>query len=69
VDTDLSRAVWYKSTFSKGSGGDCVEVATNLPDIVALRDSKDREGPNLTISDRSWSAFVQGIKHGDFNLT
>ena len=69
MDTDLSRAVWYKSTFSNGSGGDCVEVATNLPDIVAVRDSKDCEGPNLTISDRSWSAFVQGIKHGDFNLT
>lgn len=41
MDIDLSRAVWHKSTFSNGNGGNCVEVARNLPDIVAVRDSKD----------------------------
>jgi hypothetical protein len=44
VAIDLSRAVWYKSTFSNGSGGNCVEVASNLPGIVAIRDS-DEELP------------------------
>lgn len=68
MDADLSRAVWYKSTFSNGSGGDCVEVAGNLPGIVAVRDSKDREGPKLAVSRRAWSAFVQAIKHGELDL-
>ena len=68
MDADLSRAVWYKSTYSNGSGGDCVEVAGNLPGIVAVRDSKDREGPKLAVSGQAWSAFVQAIKHGEFDL-
>ena len=68
MDNSLSRAVWHKSTFSNGSGGDCVEIASNLPGIVAVRDSKDREGPKLTVSDQAWSAFVQAIKHGEFDL-
>lgn len=25
---DLSTAIWHKSSYSGGSGGDCVEVAT-----------------------------------------
>lgn len=66
--TDLSRAVWYKSTFSNGSGGACVEVASNLPGIVAVRDSKDPNGPKLTFSKQAWSAFVQGIKENKFGL-
>jgi hypothetical protein len=67
VDTDLSRAVWHKSTFSNGSGGNCVEVASNLPRIVAVRDSKDRTGPKLAFSQQAWSAFLQAIKHGEFD--
>ncbi len=68
MDTDLSRAVWYKSTYSNGSGGDCVEVAGNLPGIVAVRDSKDRNGPKLAFGQQAWSAFLQAIKHGEFDL-
>jgi len=61
---DLHRAEWRKSRYS-GANGSCVEVATNLPGIVAIRDSKEREGPKLTVSDQAWSAFIQGIKRGD----
>jgi Domain of unknown function (DUF397) len=68
VATDLSRALWYKSTFSNGSGGACVEVASNLPGIVAVRDSKDPNGPKLTTTKQAWSAFVQGIKATEFEL-
>ena len=64
---DLSHAVWRKSTRS-GSSGNCVEVADNLPGIVAVRDSKDAAGPKLIFGMAEWQAFVTGVKNGDFNL-
>ncbi|WP_091652851.1 DUF397 domain-containing protein [Micromonospora pallida] len=51
-------AQWRKSTRSGDNNGNCVEVATNLPGIVAVRDSKDPTGPNLTFTHEAWSAFV-----------
>jgi hypothetical protein len=59
---------WRKSSYSGNGGGNCVEVASNLPGVVAVRDSKDREGPRLAVSDQTWSAFVRGIKSGQFDL-
>ena len=41
--TDLSQAVWRKACRSHQNGG-CVEVAANLPGVVAVRDSKRLEG-------------------------
>jgi hypothetical protein len=62
---DLRRAEWRTSAYSGGNGS-CVEVASNLPGIVAVRDSKDREGPKLAVSRPAWSALVAGIKRGEF---
>ncbi|WDZ82635.1 DUF397 domain-containing protein [Micromonospora cathayae] len=59
---DLSDAKWRKSTRSGSNGGDCVEVATNLPDIVAVRDSKDPAGPALTFISGSWASFTRSIR-------
>ncbi|KKK05127.1 DUF397 domain-containing protein [Micromonospora sp. HK10] len=56
--TDLTGAIWRKSTRSGDNGGDCVEVATNLPGVVAVRDSKDRVGPVLTFPAAAWAAFT-----------
>jgi hypothetical protein len=64
---DLSTALWVKSTYSNGQAN-CVEVCTNEPATVAVRDSKDREGPKLAVNHQTWSAFVQGIKQGQFEL-
>ncbi len=61
---DLSRAVWQKSSRSGGNGGQCVEVAGNLPGIVAVRDSKHRDGPVLTFTVREWQSFISGMKAG-----
>jgi hypothetical protein len=47
---DVTRAVWRKPSYSSGNGGQCVEVACNLPGMVAVRDSKDPEGPNLAFA-------------------
>ncbi|MER5458118.1 DUF397 domain-containing protein [Micromonospora sp. NPDC002389] len=61
---DLTNAVWRKSTRSDNNGGACVEVADNLPAVVAVRDSKDRQGPVLSFTTRQWIGFVQGVKDG-----
>jgi hypothetical protein len=58
---------WRKSSYS-GNGGNCVEVGTGLPGKVAVRDSKNPEGPKLTVSSDAWSVFVGGIKLGQFDL-
>lgn len=65
---DLSAAVWRKSSRSGGNGGQCVEVATNLPGMVAVRDSKDPDGPKLTFTPAEWRAFIGGVKTGEFDL-
>jgi hypothetical protein len=68
MDVDLSRAMsWRKSSFSNG-GGNCVEVARNLPGIVAVRDSKNPEGPALAFEPEQWRAFAAGIRDGHFDL-
>jgi hypothetical protein len=58
---DLSNARWRKSTRSGASGGNCVEVASNLPGVVAVRDSKDVTGPALTFSPTAWAAFIAQV--------
>jgi hypothetical protein len=65
---ELTGAVWRKSSRSAGNGGDCVEVARNLPGAVAVRDSKDPDGPKLTFAPDEWVAFTAGIKTGEFDL-
>jgi Domain of unknown function (DUF397) len=69
VDAYLSRADWRKSTRSNGNGGNCVEVARNLPDIVAVRDSKDPHGPKLTVDPAEWQNFIADVKAGRHDLT
>ncbi|WP_405088986.1 DUF397 domain-containing protein [Microbispora sp. NBC_01389] len=64
---DLSAAVWRKSSRSSDNGGQCVEVAVNLPGVVAVRDSKDPDGPALAFTPADWQAFISGIKTGKFD--
>ncbi|WP_314174646.1 DUF397 domain-containing protein [Streptomyces winkii] len=48
---------WTKSSYSGTQGDDCVEVAA-CPGTVHVRDSKDKEGPQLALSPSAWTAFV-----------
>jgi hypothetical protein len=59
---------WRKSSHSGNGGSDCVEVASRRTGFVLVRDSKDREGPRLALSDQAWSSFVQGVKQGELGL-
>ncbi|MEV1159486.1 DUF397 domain-containing protein [Micromonospora chokoriensis] len=60
---DMTGARWRKSTRSGGNGGDCVEVADNLPGVVLVRDTKDRDGGTLAVSPESWRCFVALARH------
>jgi len=64
---DLSRAVWRKSTRSGPNCDNCVEVAF-VDGAVAVRDSKDPEGPVLIFTPAEWDAFVGGAKDGEFDI-
>ncbi|MDG4786862.1 DUF397 domain-containing protein [Micromonospora sp. WMMD1102] len=59
----LTDARWRKSTRSGTNGGGCVEVADNLPGVVAVRDSKDPAGPVLAFRPAAWRAFVSLAAH------
>ncbi|WP_326698105.1 DUF397 domain-containing protein [Streptomyces sp. NBC_01754] len=48
---------WFKSSYSGGEGGTCVEVAT-CPTTVHIRDSKATRGPQLGVTPTAWPAFV-----------
>jgi len=66
---DLTGAQWRKSSRSGNNGGNCVEVARNLPGVVAVRDSKDPEGPKLVFTPAEWEAFTAGARVGEFDLS
>jgi hypothetical protein len=59
---DLSRAIWRKSSYSSSTGQNCVEIAANLPGMVAVRDSKAPSGPKLVVSPAQWQAFLLDLK-------
>ncbi|WP_341719593.1 DUF397 domain-containing protein [Micromonospora sp. FIMYZ51] len=59
---DVTRAQWRKSTKSGNNGGSCVEVADNLPGVVLVRDTKDRDGGTLHLTPSSWQSFVDLAK-------
>ncbi|MFF5650151.1 DUF397 domain-containing protein [Streptomyces collinus] len=53
---------WYKSSYSGGSGGDCLEIAAGHPALIPVRDSKTPHGPKLVFRATAWSAFVENLK-------
>ena len=59
---DVTRAEWRKSSRSGDNGGNCVEVARNLPGIVAVRDSKNAGGPVLIVSRNDWASFITRLR-------
>ncbi|MEU8182000.1 DUF397 domain-containing protein [Micromonospora sp. NPDC049044] len=59
---DMTEARWRTATRSSNNGGDCVEVADNLPGRVLVRDSKDRDGGTLAFAPAAWASFVDGVR-------
>lgn len=63
---DLSSATWRKSARSDSSGGDCVEVA-GVASVVAVRDSKDPDGPRLVVGRDAFGALARDIRSGRYD--
>jgi hypothetical protein len=57
---------WTKSSYSGGNGA-CVEVKSPTLRAVAVRDSKDPDGPSLAFSPEAWTSFVAEVSHGAFD--
>ncbi|MFF0520297.1 DUF397 domain-containing protein [Actinomadura nitritigenes] len=55
---DIPGAVWRKSSYTTSNGGNCVELAS-LPGNVAVRDSKDPDGPRLVFA---FASFLTSVK-------
>ncbi len=64
---DLDNALWRKSARSGPWTDNCVEVAF-VDGAVAVRDSKNPDGPVLIFTSGEWDAFVDGAKDGEFDL-
>ncbi|MEV7773085.1 DUF397 domain-containing protein [Kitasatospora sp. NPDC086791] len=56
--TACVEIAWHRSSHSGNEGANCVEVA-ETPGVVHVRDSKDKNGPQLTFEPAAWQAFVQ----------
>ena len=63
---DLSTAHWVRSRLCSSDG--CVEVAHLADGNVAIRDSKDMRKAAHVFDRDEWSAFVAGVKNGEFDL-
>lgn len=61
----MTEPKWRKATFSDANGA-CVEFAL-VDDGVAVRDSKDPDGPVLRFTKAELAAFLQGAKSGEFD--
>ncbi|MFF9686550.1 DUF397 domain-containing protein [Streptomyces sp. NPDC014623] len=53
----VHESAWFKSSYSSGDGGECVEVAA-VATKVHIRDSKQVSGPVLTVAPEAWAGLV-----------
>jgi hypothetical protein len=60
TELDLSRITWRTSTRSSGNG-QCVEVAA-FDSQIAVRDSKDPDGPVLTVTPNGWASLTARVR-------
>jgi len=56
-----SAITWRKSSYSGNNGGGCVEAGNAAP-VIAVRDSKDPDGPRLVFGRAAWEAFAANLK-------
>ena len=60
-------ATWIKSSYSGPTGGKCAEIAFLADGKVAMRNSREPDGPALVFTAAEWNAFLAGVRDGEFN--
>lgn len=60
-NTCIEVSAWTKSSYSNNGGDTCVEVG-HCSHAVAVRDSKDPDGPRLSFSPQAWSVFLDSYR-------
>jgi hypothetical protein len=65
--TDLSHAIWRKARRSQWNGG-CVEVAANLPGVVAVRDSKRPQAGAHVVGRAAFAEFLADARAGRYDF-
>ena len=63
---EFAEELWFKSSYTTEQG-QCVEVAMT-PDAVGVRDSKNRRGGHFTVTGDQWSAFIDHVKAGKYDM-
>ena len=63
-----SGAEWRTSRHST-QDGNCIEIAAAFPCRIAVRDSKNRQGPSLVLEPRQWRQFTHRLKTATPDLT
>nr|WP_192757459.1 DUF397 domain-containing protein [Actinomadura algeriensis] len=66
AEAEGPRLTWRKSARSNSAPAQCVEVAA-LPAQVAIRDSKDPQGPKLILRADMWRAFATRVRDGEYD--
>jgi hypothetical protein len=64
---DLSQATWRKASLSVHNGG-CVEVAVNIPGVIAVRDSKRPDGGAHVVDRAAFASFLADVKGGRYDI-
>ena len=56
-------SVWRTASYSDGNGGECVEVVSTRKSLIAVRDSKNPNGPKLAFAQPTWQSFIQQVRN------
>jgi hypothetical protein len=63
----LMRSVVWRKSHASNPSGNCVEMARLPNGVIAVRNSRDPDGPALIYTRAEMDAFIRGIKDGDFD--
>ncbi|HSW80590.1 MAG TPA: DUF397 domain-containing protein [Candidatus Saccharimonadales bacterium] len=66
LDAAITRENFYRSSFC--ASGECVMIAKQSDGGVLVRDSKDENNRTLHFTQSEWGAFVNGVKHNEFDV-